>query len=965
MPDKNEKDPQLSQSRDQEPNAGADLGSLPSAPDRVISARPVNKDLTLAELEKIRADESNHPFMARELKNLTNNYWKKLDKPAWIPDSDTEIATFEESINNVKELVVDLKSGDLTERLLAIIVEREYLAFASEILLQMRKRREEKQLTELRDKINVDDPIYAPLFALEEAVKDYQTVPATDLSQKKEKAVKLAQAQTAAQLILRQQPVNTDVKKYFEDLVVFDQLETDKALRELEEKDLIEIVEEIEAINPATLENTRVTPHISYFNTQRILDLQNRFQLLRERFYQTGSYSKLLSQSTGSYTSFDQRMKAIQEKLDQMVEVSKNIEKKDPKTMSMEELAKAVTGQRKDPFMWKEFKSTIGNLWFDTVVNEFMRRVVFGGFKKGDRLPESGEVITAERAQELEKERLYWKIFVQITTLNNELLYEPGKASSDRSRLYSEWTKRQLSRQELLKVTTYSEDVETQKVIRGVLGYIIKTVASQGPTYEVDEKGKAKIDSKTGQKILAKRSDGTSYVNEHGDKYFDPGLTYDLLTSSRGMEILEKKVKEYLVQRGFASKDIDGTISLNNEKIERALDLALKLYTSLDLLTVSLTQLQKHTKTRGHNAGIKDTDRALTCDPEVFVHRGQRYGGADEDWSMKWLVYLPNLLQSAPRRDAATGNVYGRGTPEWDRLTVENAVYDPTFKECIGRDEEGWRRLIDLQKLLVMYEDAHYDTDGIVGSIEFTDFTQTVFPNMRDFLQLGTNSGKETENLEETLFNIDLYETAENGWMQMLEFTFKSLGDKLDKDAIVAHKGGADKKGGILHQFISAAGAAKMFAGRHLETCLEPMLWHLILRCGQLFQGTRDERTVLRGEIVKVLDQSKRGGLSAYGAQIDRIIYKVQSREWDFGDWYSRSDTNRKGIQYLQEYYYQRNEGLRMPAGEVALRAAISAAGPNAQVVEDYRDHYYNRKPMPKPLLDQGDLYAPSEKGSH
>jgi hypothetical protein len=565
----------------------------------------------------------------------------------------------------------------------------------------------------------------------------------------------------------------------------------------------------------------------------------------------------------------------IAEAKQKVEDLIKSEEKKDPKLMTTVELAKALLKQRKDPFYWKELKSAMTDKWFDDLVNEFMERVV--GEPESEAPPAGRETAEAKKLRlEAKERRLYAKVLVQLSTLDNELSYEPGKASGDRSKLFGEMDKRLFTRSDLIAATTGHE--KYGKDIQAILNYVVKKAA------------------------LHKWEPG-----------FDPNFNYDELCSSRGRNILSEEIS-----RRFPNVP------------DEARKFAELLFNSMDMMTISLTQLEKHTKTRGHNGGLKFKDVGLLIDPEKLVQRAQRYGGNDEDWSLWWLVYLPRLRLSPTEK------------------------YEPhKYARHIGRDEAGWKKLAEVQELLLQHQASLYPIDGFTGKhgIRFSGFCESLFPNTLDMVTLAPG-----ERLSEgkDLKSFDLYQLAESGWEKMLEFCFKGFKFPLKKDDILSHAG--EENGGMLHQFLKAAGKAKMFPGEHLTKALEPMLLHLCIRLLASLAGNKDAKTAVRNELIEALEESAAGGLSDYKHQMHGVISYLKAHPEILDKPVDVRGEQRE--KYLREYWRIRKKKQAPPGFNVG-----HALGRQFDHTEKANaDEFFNTLngkaafPWPRPLTRDGTM---------
>jgi hypothetical protein len=155
---------------------------------------------------------------------------------------------------------------------------------------------------------------------------------------------------------------------------------------------------------------------------------------------------------------------------------------------------------------------------------------------------------------------------------------------------------------------------------------------------------------------------------------------------------------------------------------------------------------------------------------------------------------------------------------------------------------------------------------------------------------------------------------------------------------------------------------AKMFPGIHLEVALVPMLWHLIVRCAHLFNDDIDEQNALRHEIIKILEESKHGGLSVYGKELNEVIRRVKTRPWDFEDEMISQRKKIARMDYLTHFFEVRRERT-IPRQGIKLKAAKIKAGSGARAITEYEKYLNGVEPLPTVFIPQGSFY--NEKDEH
>lgn len=460
--------------------------------------------------------------------------------------------------------------------------------------------------------------------------------------------------------------------------------------------------------------------------------------------------------------------------------------------------------------------------------------------------------------------RLVYKVLVQLGTMDNKLIHETGTASGDRTKLYSEVENRQIARHEILKAATYHP--VWGREVREMIRFVIEHAA------------------------LRRKDPG--YI---------PGLSYETLSSEDGRPSLGRELQKrfpdyHPMAHRFASL----------------------LFTSFDMLTIALRERQKQTMTRGHNGSLDDKDRILLQDPlAAAIHRAQRYGGNEKDWTLWWLLYL---------KPVPTGHKYGA-----------------QGREVAGRDaDDGALALNHIREMLILHQEVFYDTSSFVGQIEYRGFCESFFPDTWNLVTLypGTAAdpergrayqpeetvrvmnrlyGHNPENGDDYLLEftgnevhdyegrlvaringdrvdiligpkagrsqyldeaqvtlpdgrvigikdsvsdrrISLYTVAENGWEEVLKLAFEKMNPNLTYKQILeeAKEGG---KGGLLAQWLQKAGEAKMFPGNHLRDALTPMLTHFIFRLFSNYAATtKKDRLILFKGVVKALKKTKDSG---------------------------------------------------------------------------------------------------------
>lgn len=536
-------------------------------------------------------------------------------------------------------------------------------------------------------------------------------------------------------------------------------------------------------------------------------------------------------------------------------------EKKKPDEMTFEELAQEVIARNIDPFDWAKW---------NVAPDEYNRQVRTAFM---DKMFDESETDLARKL-----ERLKYKLLVQLKTLDSKLGYQNRTASVDRSQLFGvkgELNNRLIKREDIIAAITHHPQYGRE--VRQILRFIIEKAAQREQIYD---------------QVTNKWIKNPDYI---------PELAYGSLSSpERGRDLMDKHINTQ-----FSAVD---------PEVRR---LAGLLFTSFDMLTISLQELQKTTQTRGHNAGLEDKDIILLQDPLAsFVHRAQRYGSNEKDWTGWWTLYLTKVHPNH------------------------------TLGTQAGRD--GGRDIEELQETLKMYEEVFYDTDTFAHKIKPRGFCESLFPDAYNLLTLApgetvmigdtlyaydaktdsdqvlltlkgdkifnskgtlvahknnshqfrlegssewrrredlkiptgypnpTGSGEWALPFEDTVTrtNFDLYLTAQEGWEELLRFTFKAMGKLSFRQITEETK--EEGSGGLLSDWLRKAGMAKMFPGNHLKESLTPMLTHFIYRIFSQFEATLiDDRVTLFRQVVKALQESKAPGAGLGGGYLTEAMNQV------------------------------------------------------------------------------------------
>lgn len=603
--------------------------------------------------------------------------------------------------------------------------------------------------------------------------------------------------------------------------------------------------------------------------------------------------------------------------------------------MTIGELASEIIRDRIDPFRWADFKVPSGAPQRTRdIVNEFVRKAM--------GTPSEAEILANPEA---EIERIVHKVRVQMNAVDNALQDEGEKASGNRSNLFTELQRTTMNRRELLIATTYHPEWGEQ--IREMLEFVYKTAALRSGEVVVERNGEEVV-------ILENQvALGENIKYKHNSRLF-----YGSLSGEQGRTRLGRALEQYS-QEHFPNIN------------PLALELANELFTSFDLLTISLTELQKKTMTRGHNTTGSDEDRVMYMDPLAsMIHRCLRYGGNKEDWSLWFLVYLEDI-------------------PPYEQCTRG---------EQLGKNKEDHEWLREKQHMLKKHQSVFYPIEPFAGKVERAGFCQPQGLSTWDLITLNPASetlrgepekiwlfdhyvdANDQENYDpsnldrpgekETNTNLEFYQLAEqNGWGQLLELVYKSLstGDLTKHQILYETKEGG--KGGLLGDFFQIAGRAKMFPGPHLRRFIAPMLTHYIYRIFQVFDQRNNSRALedLWKEVVKEVKDSQKGGLSDFSAELDEVLANISD-----GNKIARAlrpkenyrDQKRK--EYLNEWW--RHERHSEPPGTVVgirlpgLHNIIEPFRGKDLAAEEYMQYLNGYHALPQPASRSGSMLQPKEK---
>lgn len=466
-------------------------------------------------------------------------------------------------------------------------------------------------------------------------------------------------------------------------------------------------------------------------------------------------------------------------------------------------------------------------------------------------------------------ELMIWKIRTGLKRLDNLLEHGRMFASGDITKLDETLNSTQLTRQELMAATT--ENPEYGDAIKKALRFVIETAALRPGEAVVMRGGRKevictrKIRNAAGAVIGTEQyhpSDGTvsDPTTEPRILQHIPGMSYDDLAGESG---------RYTVLPAMIEKALDPAtglgIALPAGREDLVKELTARLFCSFDMLTISLTEMQKRTKTRSHNGSLEDINRIAMYDPWAdAVHGSERYGGRDKYYMLWMTVYGPHLPDG----------VYG------DDTDISPGVVDSD--KHIGDS----RKINEAGELAILHQECFFDMDDIADTVEPPGFCESMFPDTYNLLvlQAGEQIRWGNQLLKENgvsvpanpadaskYKNMDNYFTAVRGWKAYLEKIYGSMPKSLTFSQILEQStGGA--KGGLYGELLGdMIGLAKMFEGPHLRKMLVPTLTHFTKRIFASYVGTGAARVELYEGIIKALRES--GGVK--GPYLTPLIEQV------------------------------------------------------------------------------------------
>ncbi len=358
----------------------------------------------------------------------------------------------------------------------------------------------------------------------------------------------------------------------------------------------------------------------------------------------------------------------------------------------------------------------------------------------------------------------------------------------------------------------------------------------------------------------------TTLAVARADHRFDDGvkLSYGIIAGSKGQHYLSKFIEEEFPSFHAQAKSF-----------------ANLLFIAFDFADVPLAQGQRVANgTRNHNQTEKFDPISVQDPVAAFEQSWDRYGGNSADWRGWFLLFLKDIPDG----------LYGA-----------------------GGNAENTRRF---QKLLRMYFQMFFPVLDLIKRVPAAGECESYFPDAYDMLtlnELGTGTetdangkiikkwtqkevldmlgmvdgknkklgvtGKKGNFTTETAMPLpdwDGYDITVKGWSDMLELTFKHLGNNLgEKEILISYAAG---KKGLINEMLAAAGKAKVFAPKHLRMFLEPMLTLYSLRLILATAGSTSVKDHMRHKIYNEIEKSMKDkrGLAGFPDEMMAVLHNLE-----------------------------------------------------------------------------------------
>lgn len=377
---------------------------------------------------------------------------------------------------------------------------------------------------------------------------------------------------------------------------------------------------------------------------------------------------------------------------------------------------------------------------------------------------------------------------------------------------------------------------------------------------------------------------------------------------------------------------------------EKAKDFAELLFVGFDFADIVLAQGQRVANgTRNHNTD-ETFDPISVQDPvAAFEQSWDRYGGNAADWRGWFLLFIEDIPDG----------LYGAGG---------NA-----------------QKTRDFQEMLFKYYSMFFPARDLIERVPAAGFCESYFPDAYDMLTLNELTGPSDNPRKEVLDLLgtakvsgkngrlvsavasplpdwDGYDITAKGWNDMLELTFKHLGNDLtDHEITISY---APNKKGLINEMLAAAGKAKVFCPKHLRMFLVPMLTLYACRLIVATAGTVKDRDHMRHKLIKEIQKSMNDerGLAGFPDEVARVVHNLEHLNMGKVNWLANP---REVDEYIDDLWDLR-EWEKLPR-------ALAYTKPDLLGAVDHHQILYakckQRLAMPEaPALRSGDMSDASKK---
>lgn len=654
-----------------------------------------------------------------------------------------------------------------------------------------------------------------------------------------------------------------------------------------ENQDLIDIVDRI----------VSQTDPVSHLWLSEFDQLNQKYQQLLIAFngkYPQGSPSK----------DFERKLQSVQKII---TETRRLLENKSPSQMTLDELLAEISLRNIDLSKHNEMSHPNAPERPVALYREFHSRR--GPRREGESYP--------DYINRLEK-----VVMIQVSRAQDINQNEGQIPSCTRSDLFPELAKRDIRRDDLIRVTTCHPEYGNQVVamIRDVITKVADLKSEIAYTKVCSDQGRS----------LIKGYLVTNYT---------PILKTQVFTGEPDSPAKDKK-------------------------IQHIIDVSFDLFCLFDLISASYLELMKNTRTVQHGTfklGVdhKDIDRSVWYGPDrALVHRLQRYD-TETDWTAHWLALLDDIPEE-----------YGRADSKDPTVLVE---YHKKLKERQIEEREKINAEFPLHQVNSHSDENPRERDDKYHGLPFTDLFNPLFPDMWSYLQLFEGEMIEVNGEVYGMFNghyghlgrvgdvipdprnahghghthypdITLgekfitprenYQTAEKGWDMIIQLTFGELGNSITHDLILDGGMSADGKSkilGLIDKYIKeGAGLAKLVPGRHTSEALAPLFTYYIYRIFAAYKATGEYRDRTFNQMVEKLEVViQGGGLADLAPAIHDILDRIAEQKTVGLLRRKKVFLMRKGLmghirraerkRYISTIYKKR--GIPLPSNEVVTNA--------------------------------------------